>query len=98
MSHSIHKDSDGTFYCTKCGTQSEDSPKQLCKAALHEEEYKRNLQTEKMKTQKLFYLVAILVQIGIFVLIFKGFDSIAQSLEAVQKFKLLRCNGGCIAV
>jgi len=102
MSHSICKDSEGIFYCTKCGAQNEDSRSELCKAAIHEEklkseiemkklEYygkeeklKREIEMKKLGTQRLFYLLAIFVQIGIFVLLFKGFDSIAQAVNGIM--------------
>lgn len=88
MSHSICKDSEGIFYCTKCGAQNEDSRSELCKAAIHEEEYhgflKREIEMKKLGTQRLFYLLAIFVQIGIFVLLFRGFDSIAQAVNGVM--------------
>jgi len=95
MSHSICKYSEGLFYCTKCGALDEDLRSELCKAAIHEELEKRDIEVKKLGTQtdievkklgtqRLFYLLAILVQIGIFVLLFKGFDSIAQAVNGVM--------------
>ena len=94
MSHSIRakdKDSGDVFYCEKCGAQNEDLQSNLCKAAIHEEELqrdievkKRDIEVQKIGTQRLFYLLAIFVQIGIFVLLFKGFDSIAQAVNRIM--------------
>ena len=84
MSHSICKYSEGLFYCTKCGALDEDLRSELCKAAIHEELEKRDIEVKKLGTQRLFYLLAICVQIGIFVLLFKGFDSIAQAVNGVM--------------
>jgi len=91
MSHSICQYSEGLFCCTKCGALDEDLRSELCKAAIHEELEKRDIEVKKtdievkkLGTQRLFYLLAILVQIGIFVLLFKGFDSIAQAVNGVR--------------
>ena len=98
MSHSIRakdKDSGDVFYCEKCGAQNEDLQSNLCKAAIHEEELQRDIEVQKigtqrdievkkLGTQRLFYLLAIFVQIGIFVLLFKGFDSIAQAVNKIM--------------
>ena len=73
MSHSIRKDSEG-IYCTKCGAQNEDARSELCKAAIHEEEYYEQLEVKKLGTQRdikvkklgeqrLFYLLAIFTKL-----------------------------------
>ena len=80
MSHSVVcKDSD-LFYCSKCGAKNDDLQSERCKAAIHEEK----LEVKKLNTQRFFYSLAILVQLGIFVLIFKGFDSIAQAVNKIM--------------
>jgi uncharacterized membrane protein YvbJ len=96
MSHSIvyNKDSD-IFYCSKCGAKNDDVQSERCKAAIHEENlevkklntqiiHEENLEVKKLNTQRFFYSLAILVQLGIFVLIFKGFDSIAQAVNKIM--------------
>ena len=50
MSHSICKYSEG-FYCTKCGALEEDLRSELCKAAIHEELEKRDIEVKKLGTQ-----------------------------------------------
>ena len=52
MSHSICKYSEG-FYCTKCGALEEDLRSELCKAAIHEELEKRDIEVKKLGTQRL---------------------------------------------
>ena len=98
MSHSIRakdKDSGDVFYCEKCGAQNEDLQSNLCKAAIHEEEFQRDIEVQKLGTQRdieikkpftqrYFISLAIFVQIGIFVLLFKGFDSIAQAVNGIM--------------
>ena len=44
----------------------------------------RDIEVKKLGMQRLFYLLAIFVQIGIFVLLFKGFDSIAQAVNGIM--------------
>ena len=69
MSHSVCNKDSG-LYCTKCGAENDDLRSQLCTAAIHEEKAYEKMEVKKLNTQRFFYSLAILVQLGIFVLIF----------------------------
>jgi hypothetical protein len=83
MSHSVYKDNRSGLYCIKCGAENDDLRSELCKAAIHEEKASENMEVKILDQQRFFYSLAILVQLGIFVLIFKGFDSIAQAVNKI---------------
>lgn len=106
MSHSIVRDTSGTF-CTKCGLHSEDSLNELCKSSLHEEQIKTETEFKKMdieskkmdiESKKLdlwitFFLVFMII-------IFIGFEKVAvaiQNVMVIAKSAYEECSmGGCL--
>lgn len=82
MSHNIRKK--GEYYCTKCGAHTEDSLKELCKNALHEEQIKIAMENKKFCLFLSCSIIAIMFFVGFFAVLFEGFDRVTVAINQVM--------------